>query len=59
MGRDHFGKHGIWNYGVKMDLKYMGHRNIDSIRLAPYRDYWLALVKSVMNVPLAQKARNY
>jgi hypothetical protein len=27
-----------WNYGAKMDLKYIRHGDMDSIRLAPCRD---------------------
>jgi hypothetical protein len=28
-----------WNYSIKMDLKYIGHEDMDWIRLAPYRVY--------------------
>jgi hypothetical protein len=39
-----------WEDGVRMDLRKIGLRGVDWIRLAQDRDRWLAVVSAVMNL---------
>jgi hypothetical protein len=41
-----------WEDGVRMDLREIGLRGVDWIRLAQDRDRWRALVSAVMNLPV-------
>jgi hypothetical protein len=38
-----------WVNNIKMDLRVIGWGGMDWIDLAPDRDYWRALVNTVMN----------
>jgi hypothetical protein len=42
--RDH------WEDGIRMDLREIGLRGVDWIRLSQDRDRWLAVVSAVMNL---------
>jgi hypothetical protein len=37
-------------YNSKMDLRWIGWDDMDWIDLAQYRDYWMVLVNTVMNL---------
>jgi hypothetical protein len=39
-----------WEDGVRMDLREIGLRGVDWIRLAQDRDRWRAVVNAVMNL---------
>jgi hypothetical protein len=39
-----------WEDGVRMDLREIGLRYVDWIRLAQDRDWWRAVVSAVMNL---------
>jgi hypothetical protein len=39
-----------WEFGVRMDLREIGLRDVDWIRLAQDRDRWWAVVSAVMNL---------
>jgi hypothetical protein len=39
-----------WEDGIRMDLREIGLRGVDWIRLAQDRDRWLAVVSAVMNL---------
>jgi hypothetical protein len=39
-----------WEDGVRMDLREIGLRGVDLIRLAQDRDRWRAVVNAVMNL---------
>jgi hypothetical protein len=39
-----------WEDGVRMDLREIGLRGVDCIRLAQDRDRWRAVVSAVMNL---------
>jgi hypothetical protein len=44
---------------IKMYFKETGCEAVDSIHLAPDRDQWRALVNTVMNLRVSQKAVNF
>jgi hypothetical protein len=39
-----------WEEGIRMDLREIGLRGVDWIRLAQARDWWRAVVSAVMNL---------
>jgi hypothetical protein len=39
-----------WEDGIRMDLREIGLRGVDWIRLAQERDRWRAVVSAVMNL---------
>jgi hypothetical protein len=39
-----------WENGIRMDLREIGLRGVDWIRLAQVRDRWRAVVSAVMNL---------
>jgi hypothetical protein len=39
-----------WEDGIKMDLREIGWEGVEWVLLAQDRDWWLALVITVMNV---------
>jgi hypothetical protein len=39
-----------WEDGIRMDLREIGFRGVDWIRLAQDRDRWQAVVSAVMNL---------
>jgi hypothetical protein len=39
-----------WEDGIRMNLREIGWRGVDWIRLAPDRDRWRAVVNAVMNL---------
>jgi hypothetical protein len=39
----------MWDDGIRMDLREIGLRGVDWIRLAQDRDRWRAVVRAVMN----------
>jgi hypothetical protein len=39
-----------WEDGVRMDIREIGLRSVDWIRLAQDRDWWRAVVSAVMNL---------
>jgi hypothetical protein len=39
-----------WEDGIRMDLREIGLRGVDWIRLAQDRDQWRAVVSAVMNI---------
>jgi hypothetical protein len=39
-----------WEDGIRMDLREIGWRSVDWIQLAQDRDWWRALVNTVMNL---------
>jgi hypothetical protein len=39
-----------WEDGIRMDLRVIGLRGVDRIRLAQDRDRWRAVVSAVMNL---------
>jgi hypothetical protein len=39
-----------WEYGIRMDLREIGWGSVDWIQLAQDRDWWQALVNTVMNL---------
>jgi hypothetical protein len=39
-----------WENGIRMDLREIGFRGVDWIRLSQYRDRWRAVVIAVMNL---------
>jgi hypothetical protein len=39
-----------WRDGIRMDLREIGFRGVDWIRLAQNRDRWRAVVSAVMNL---------
>jgi hypothetical protein len=39
-----------WENGIRMDLKEIGLRGVDWIRLSQDRDWWRAVVSAVMNL---------
>jgi hypothetical protein len=39
-----------WEDGIRMDLEEIGWRRVECIQLAQYRDWWWALVNTVMNL---------
>jgi hypothetical protein len=39
-----------WEDGIRMDLREIGLRGVDLIRLAQDRDRWRAVVSAVMNL---------
>jgi hypothetical protein len=39
-----------WEDGIRMDLREIGLRGVDWIRLAEDRDWWRAVVSAVMNL---------
>jgi hypothetical protein len=39
-----------WEDGIRMDLREIGLRGVDWIRLAQERDWWRAVVSAVMNL---------
>jgi hypothetical protein len=39
-----------WEDGIRMDLREIGLRGVDWIRLAQDRDRWWAVVSAVMNL---------
>jgi hypothetical protein len=39
-----------WEDGIRMDLKEIGLKGVDWIRLAQDRDRWRAVVSAVMNL---------
>jgi hypothetical protein len=39
-----------WEDGIRMDLREIGSRGVDWIRLAQDRDQWRAVVSAVMNL---------
>jgi hypothetical protein len=41
-----------WEDGIRMDLREIGWGSVDWIQLAQDRDRWLALVNTVMNLPV-------
>jgi hypothetical protein len=41
---------GRWEDGVRMDLREIGLRGVDWIRLAQDKDRWRAVVSAVMNI---------
>jgi hypothetical protein len=48
--RDHLEDQGVeWEDGIRMDLREIGFRGVDWIRLAQDRYRWRAVVSAVMN----------
>jgi hypothetical protein len=39
-----------WEDGIRMDLREIGLRGVDWIRLSQYRNRWRAVVSAVMNL---------
>jgi hypothetical protein len=39
-----------WKDGIRMDLREIGLRGVDWVRLAQYRDRWWAVVSAVMSL---------
>jgi hypothetical protein len=39
-----------WEDGIRMDLRKIGWGSVDCIQLAQDRDWWWALVNTVMNL---------
>jgi hypothetical protein len=39
-----------WENGIRMNLRYIGLADVDWIRLAQHRDWWQAVVSSVMKL---------
>jgi hypothetical protein len=39
-----------WEDGIRMDLREIGLRGVDCVRLAQDRDRWRAVVSAVMNL---------
>jgi hypothetical protein len=39
-----------WEYGVRMDLRWIGLGDVDWIRLSQDSDRWRAVVSAVMNL---------
>jgi hypothetical protein len=39
-----------WGYGIRMHLREIGWGSVDWIQLAQDRDWWQALVNTVMNL---------
>jgi hypothetical protein len=39
-----------WEHGIRMDLREIGLRGVDWIRLSQDRDRWRAVVSAVMNL---------
>jgi hypothetical protein len=39
-----------WEDGIRMDVREIGWRSVDRIQLAQDRDWWQALVNTVMNL---------
>jgi len=47
--RDHFGKPGVCDDNIKLDLQEVPCGGLDWIEMAQDRDRWRALVNKVMN----------
>jgi hypothetical protein len=45
-----FGRRHGWECGIGMDVREVGWRGVDWIRLAQDRDRWRAVVNAVMNL---------
>jgi hypothetical protein len=48
-----------WENNIRMDLKKIVWEGVDSMHLAQNRDQWQALVNTVMNFRVPQKAENF
>jgi hypothetical protein len=48
-----------WENNIRTDLRKIGWRSVDWIHLAQDMDWWLALVNTVMNLQVSQKAGNF
>ena len=48
-----------WEDNIKMDLQDVGCGIMDWVKLAQGRDRWRALVNTVMNLRVPQKAGNF
>jgi hypothetical protein len=59
-GRDHsLRPRRRWEDNIRMDLREIGWEGVDWIHLAQDRDQWWALVNTVMNFGVPEKARNF
>jgi len=47
-----------WENNIRMDLREIGWEGVDIIHLNQDRDQWQALVKTVMNFWVLEKAEN-
>jgi hypothetical protein len=48
-----------WEDNIKMNLREIGFEGVNWIHLPQERDRWLALVNTVMNLLVPQKAGNF
>jgi len=48
-----------WENNIRMDLKKIVWEGVDWMHLAQNRDQWQALVNTVMNFRVPQKAENF